>query len=172
MSNKTNGGSFICDISLEAVFQTEMILSDYGDRRVPHEGFVYWAGTKSKSKCKISLVIAPHLNSRYSGVRIAALSNANAVRAMRSHSSVEIAQVHSHPFDLVGHSYGDDVYAPFKVNGLISIVVPRFGKEGMLPLEKCGIHRYSNGHFVRLDAKYIREHFRFVDEASILCDLR
>lgn len=164
--------SVLINIPSAAVTQTETILANYGNRRRPHEGFVFWAGTKSDSVYSVSLVIAPRLNSRYSGVRISPSSNAIAVKSMRDYNSVEIAQVHSHPLDFVGHSSGDDLYAPFKVDGLISIVVPRFCSEGMLPLEKCGVHMYSNGEFLRLDNEYIKKHFRLVTEKSIFCDAR
>lgn len=91
---------------------------------------------------------------------------------MIKNKAIEIAQVHSHPSDWVDHSEGDDLWASFKIEGLVSIVVPNYCKDGMLPLTNCGVHRYINGNFIRLSKKYITSHFRLVNEKSDFVDLR
>ena len=88
-------------------------------------------------------------------------------------NTIEIAQVHSHPSDWVDHSEGDDLWASFKIEGLVSIVIPNYCKGGMLPLTNCGVHRYINGNFIRLSEKYITSHFRLVNnEKADFVDLR
>ena len=148
------------------------MLRDYGGMRSPHEGFVYWGGTKTKSKYNVEIVIAPRLDSKFAGVLISSRSNTAVVQTLSQHSMIEVAQVHSHPSDWVDHSYGDDLRAPFKVEGLISIVVPNYCKHGMLPLKLCGVHRFDNGGFVRLSGEYVRSHFRISRASSTFCDLR
>jgi hypothetical protein len=160
------------DIPKRAVQDTEKVLRDYGGRRSPHEGFVYWGGTKTRTKYNVQIVIAPRLDSKFAGVLISSRSNTAVVQILSDHSMVEVAQVHSHPSDWVDHSYGDDLRAPFKVEGLISIVVPDYCEHGMLPMKLCGVHRFENGGFVRLPSEYVGRHFHISRASSTFCDLR
>lgn len=159
-------------IPKQSVQDTERVLRAYGSRRYPHEGFVYWGGLKTKTEYNVRIVIAPHLDSKFAGVHISASSNTEVVQTLSERSMIEIAQVHSHPSGWVDHSYGDDIWAPFKVEGLISIVVPDFCRHGMLPLGICGVHRFENGRFVRLSSDYVGRHFRISRGNSRFCDLR
>jgi hypothetical protein len=159
-------------IPSQAIDHTERVLRAYGDRRFPHEGFVYWGGTKKYDTSTIELVIAPHLEARFAGVRISAKSNASVVRELSNRSLTEVAQVHTHPTDWVDHSCGDDRLAPFRIGGLISIVVPNFCKHGMLPLRVCGIHRFTINSFERLSDFYVTKYFHVTHGSASFCDLR
>jgi hypothetical protein len=56
---------------------------------------------------------------------------------------------------------------------LLSIVVPEYCISGMLPLAKCGVHRYIRGNFKRLSEKYVCRHFIIKDGTdSFLEDFR
>ena len=81
----------------------------------------------------------------------------------------QIGQVHSHPSSWVGHSHTDDEEAAFKINGLLSLVVPNYGRLGLLPLTICGVHRFIDGTFSRLNNIYIQNHF--VVNKSLDCRL-
>jgi hypothetical protein len=143
----------------EVVSQTERILSEYGMRMPPHEGLVYWGGQKDGDRITISIIIAPKTTSSYGRVSTSPRSNFEVVRLLSKYNRVQIAQVHSHPGKWIDHSSGDDDLAAFKVAGLLSIVVPRYCHKGMIPLSGCGIHRYTNGEFIRLAPNYIKRHF-------------
>ena len=47
-------------------------------------------------------------------------------------------------------------------DSFLSIVVPVYGKEGMLPLTQCGIHRFEKGKFRRLSNLEIITSFSIV----------
>jgi len=152
---------------------TEKILLDYGQKKPSNEGLVYWCGKKDKSRIYINSVIAPKADSYESRVSTNYESNARFVRELSKNKIIQIGQVHSHPGEWVGHSQGDDEWAAFKVKGLLSIVVPSYAEAGMLPLHKCGIHRFDDNKFIRLSDKYVKKRFKIVNNAShILIDLR
>lgn len=155
------------------ISDTERVLLEYGKMKPSNEGFVYWCGTIDGMKINISLVIAPKTESNYGRVSTSNRSNFDVVKTLSANKVIEIAQVHSHPSDWVDHSEGDDKWASFKIEGLVSIVVPEYCKRGMLPLSSCGIHRYTDNNFIRLSNKYITEHFRILaDSKSNFVDLR
>jgi len=151
---------------------TEKVLSEYGDMTPSNEGLVYWGGVINGKIINISIVIAPKTESNFGRVSTSNRSNFDVVKTLIKNKAIEIAQVHSHPSDWVDHSEGDDLWASFKIEGLVSIVVPNYCKYGMLPLMNCGVHRYINGNFIRLSKKYITSHFRLVNEKSDFVDLR
>jgi len=160
-------------LPLEVISHTERILSEYGRKKPPHEGLVYWGGKKEGERITVSTLIVPKTVSDYGRVSTSPRSNFDVVRLLNKHNCVQIAQVHSHPGTWVDHSLGDDDLAAFKVNGLVSIVVPRYCHRGMMPLSSCGIHRYTSGEFIRLSRDYIKIHFRIENSISpVLEDLR
>lgn len=156
----------------QAIEFTEQVLKQYGSIDDGHEGFVYWCGRRSGASRSVELVIAPRLDSRFAGVQISSASNADFVATLSDHSMVEIAQVHSHPGDWVEHSCGDDRLTPFKVDGLLSIVVRRFGAEGILPLTRCGIHLFQGNRFHRCSDAWVRSHVALGRGRATFRDLR
>lgn len=161
-----------CLISSEVIAFTENVLLEYGNLNPPNEGLLYWGGTKDEGIGYIDIVIAPKCNSGPQRISTSHHSNALVVKNFSLYKRIQIAQVHSHPSKWVDHSFGDDELAPFKVNGLLSIVVPSFGHQGMLPLYKCGIHLYWN-LFERLPTNIIKKVFDISDSLNAtLIDLR
>ncbi|MCH7559960.1 MAG: Mov34/MPN/PAD-1 family protein [Thaumarchaeota archaeon] len=154
------------------LLNTEKVLSEYADMEPSNEGLVYWGGTINKKIVHISIVIAPKTESNFGRVSTSNRSNFDVVQTLIKNKTIEIAQVHSHPNNSVDHSEGDDLWASFKIEGLVSIVVPNYCKNGMLSLTNCGVHRYMDGDFVRLSKKYVTSHFRVVNEESNFIDLR
>lgn len=159
-------------VSDKVINSTAKILAEYRDIDPAHEGLVYWAGKCSKNELFITAVIAPETISSEGSVTVPPKSNFYVVKEHSKCNSVLIAQVHSHPGSCVDHSLGDDEWASFKRDGLISVVVPRYAKHGVLPLYSCGIHRFQNGGFIRLSKRYIKRHFQIVKGVEALIDLR
>lgn len=149
-------------IPAKVIRDTERVLIDYANIYPSNEGLVYWGGTTEGELINVSIVIAPETESSFGRVSTSNRSNFDVVRLLNKKDLIEIGQVHSHPTEWVDHSIGDDKWAPFKIEGLISIVVPEYCKNGMSPLTICGIHRYTNGKFIRLSEKYISAHFKIV----------
>ncbi len=159
-------------ISREVIQFTESILFQYGEEQNA-EGLVYWAGIRNSSEVIVTTCIAPNLISSRYGLTIDHLSNYYVVEALSEHQVIHIGQVHSHPFKWVGHSETDNERAAFKVEGLLSLVVPHFCKKGMQPLTRCGVHRFASGQFVRLSTRYIKDRMQIVSNGnSILIDQR
>lgn len=157
----------------DVIKNTEKVLSEYGNYKPSREGLVYWAGLKEGDKITITMCIAPQINSSRYNIGIDHYSNFRVVETLAANNVCHIAQVHSHPFDWVDHSSTDDEYASFKVDGLLSVVVPYFCSKGMTPIEICGILRFTKGKFLRLGNKYVKQHFKIVEtsEAKFI-DLR
>lgn len=156
-------------IPQQAIQDTSTILKEYGR----NEGLVYWAGTKEGLIVTVKAVIAPKTTFSWGNVSVSHKSNYNFVGALSKNNLIHLAQVHSHPSEWVGHSPGDNVMAAFKVEGLLSIVVPQYCQNGMLPLSRCGVHRFTKGTFKWLSNKYVESHFELTDKTkSILEDQR
>lgn len=172
MRRRAEGRSLHYVVPGKAVHDTERVLRAYGSEPYPREGFAYWGGSRTKSGFEVKSVIAPRLDANFAGVRISAESNSRVVQALCEYSIVELAQVHSHPGGWVDHSRGDDLMAPFKVEGLVSIVVPDFCRRGMLPIEICGVHRFEGGRFVRLSSGHVKRSFIISRKSSAFYDLR
>jgi proteasome lid subunit RPN8/RPN11 len=79
-----------------------------------------------------------------------------------------IGQVHSHPGEFVGHSKGDDRRALMPYEGFLSVVVPHYAREGMLPLTICGVHVFESSRFRRLQTVEVEAQFRILPEFSDL----
>ncbi len=158
------------EINFGVVDKTTQVLKQYG--QLPNEGLVFWAGAIVENRAKITHVIAPETDSAEGRVTVPHLSIYNVVKALSDHKIIHIGQVHSHPAKWVDHSGGDDELAPFKREGLISLVVPSYCNEGMIPIKKSGVHRYEGNQFIRLSNKYIKSHFTMIDGESHFIDLR
>lgn len=160
-------------VASDVIEFTEQVLTAYGRKRPSHEGMVYWAGRKEDDRITVCMAIAPATISKPGMVRVSHYSNLNVVLSLSQHRYVHVGQVHSHPTDWVDHSPLDDTDAAFKIKGLLSIVVPNYGSDGMRELHTCGVHRYKQNTFIRLNEKYIGEHFQIVQaNNSILIDQR
>ena len=160
-------------IPRKVIVDTERILLVFPLKRKPEEMIVYWAGIREGVKSIVRLVVIPNAKTNSGRVIVSQENNFHFVKALSSRNLIQIAQVHTHPTSWVGHSPGDNEYAAFKVEGLLSIVVPSYCRKGMLPLEKCGVHRFDGEKFIRLPNKYLKGHLHIInDKESELEDLR
>jgi hypothetical protein len=144
-------------LSNAVIKETERLLR--GFRRL--ETTVSWFGVASPSAAVVVTVVRPRQYRTAGSFDVDAAANADVAIAVCEHDLTLIAQVHSHPGKSVSHSYGDDEGAPFTYNGFLSIVVPNYCRDGMLPLEKCGIHLYR-GSFRRLTREQVAASIRVV----------
>lgn len=152
---------------------TERVLREYGSRKPSCEGLVYWGGIKNEAAIMITTCIAPLIKASRYNIGIDHFANYKVVEALSANNIVHIAQVHSHPGKWVDHSDTDDEYASFKRDGLLSLVVPLFCEEGMLPLKRCGIHRFIGTEFKRLTDSYVKAHFEIIPgDAGKFIELR
>jgi len=146
-------------IPQEIIDFTVGILLEYGNQYPPSEGIVYWAGLRHKNEWQICAAIAPAVEASRYGFQTGYNSNAQFVSFICDHDLQYVCQVHSHPATWVDHSSVDDKETAFRSEGLLSIVVPTFGRSGIFPLKQCGVHIHTKGSFKRLTNKYLGSHF-------------
>ncbi len=114
------------------------------------ERIVYWAGVKRPDVWVATTVVRPDAVMTRGSFETSAAANAAVVAYLSDAGLSLVGQIHSHPGGFVDHSGGDDDDAFMPTENAISIVVPNYGREGMLPLDRCGVHRYEAGVFRRL----------------------
>lgn len=148
---------------------TANYVSSYGPSTEMHEGIVYWAGVPNDKAWLITTAIAPAAKTTSGSYHTSVSTNAYVIKTINELRLQLLAQVHGHPKSWVDHSEGDINGAFMPYEGFLSVVVPWYGKKGLLPLKKCGIHRYEKGDFVRLTLEEIDRIF-FIVPNSI--DLR
>lgn len=162
-------------VTKDVIDFTVNVLREYGTKKMPEEGLVYWAGKVNDNNFEVIAAVAPKTEATRYGFKTSNTSNARFVEFICDNDLQYIAQVHSHPGTIVDHSIIDNEETAFRSEGLVSIVVPLFGSRGMTPLTVCGIHRFIDGKFPRLANKYIKRHFDIIKNnnySALLKDLR
>jgi hypothetical protein len=132
-------------ISDSLLTRTADLLASFAAEREA-EGVVYWLGIEAGTKASITTLAVPDADTRYGCVLTTPEANAQVLAAMVGTPLVLIGQAHSHPRHKVRHSRFDDVHTFARHEGALSVVVPYFGRRG-ININRCGIHRYINGHF-------------------------
>jgi len=147
-------------IAQEVIDFTVGVLREYGDRRPPAEGVVYWAGRRRGNQWYICAAVAPVVEASRYGFQTGYGTNGRFVSFLCDNDLQYVSQVHSHPSVWVDHSVVDDQETAFRTEGLVSIVVPSFGRNGIFPMKQCGVHVFLKGRFKRLTNKYVVRRFR------------
>jgi hypothetical protein len=84
---------------------------------------------------------------------------------------VVLAQVHTHPGRVCGHSCTDDKWAFSDCPGLFSLVVPCFGRFGIRNIFTDGVavyERLTNGKWYRLPPSEVRQRFFIVPNYRVI----
>ncbi len=133
-----------------------------GFRRM--ETAALWFGIFAPDTMVVTTVIRPQQVRTFGSFEIDRAANAEVAMHACDHGIRLVAQLHTHPGKFVDHSPGDDRGAAFVFPGLYSIVVPQFGRRGLLPLNQCGVHRYADGRFLRLTDEQIANDIRVIPD--------
>jgi proteasome lid subunit RPN8/RPN11 len=155
-------------ISSQVLNHTVDVLRASGDRHEAHEGIAYWAGRRAAGETFVTTCIAPAARTTYGSFDTSAHTNAKVVMLLARTGLELIGQVHSHPGGLVDHSDGDDERALMPYEGFLSLVVPHYAKQGMLPLTICGVHVFRMSRFCRLGNPEIETRFHLIDDFADL----
>lgn len=131
-----------------------------------HESVLYWAGMEMDNKWVLSTCIRPVARTTRGSFQTSTRANAEVISFLAAHQLGLLAQVHTHPGSFIDHSEGDDEGAFMAFENFISIVVPDYGRQGILPLTQCGVHRMENGQFRRLRVDEINQSFRILPLAQ------
>lgn len=135
-------------ITERVILDTERRLQSFNRSRNHNEGFVYWAGRRAGQDVVALASYVPRCKVTRGSVDISEEENARFVDWLVGNELVHVAQVHSHPPGIDTHSWGDDAWAFMKFPGLLSMVVPNYGVDGMRPLRRCGVHVFYQDAFV------------------------
>lgn len=142
-------------VSSQLVDDTAWCLQQFRSRRGLHEGIVYWAGVPNEQVWIVTTVIIPDARTSAGSFHVSARANADVIGFIADNHIQLLGQVHSHPGIYVGHSGGDIDGALMPYEGFISIVVPNYAEDGLLPFSKLGVHRFEAGAFTRLSEEEI-----------------
>lgn len=138
---------------------TAHLIASYGNSREQHEGIAYWAGILTGGVQVVTTVLAPEAITTKGSYKTSIVANAAVITKVNEYQLQLLAQIHGHPKACVSHSAGDDSGAFMPYTGFYSLVVPHYGRQGLLPLYKCGVHRYEDGRFVQLTPEVIERQF-------------
>lgn len=139
-------GRFLIQTNLLAA--TEEALRTFRGPEGPHEGIVFWGGRELEGLTLYTTAVIPHARHTKGSVQCDEAAIREVVRALRPHGLGLLAQVHSHPGGDARHSHGDDDMVLLPFEGMLSIVVPWYSRDGMHPLSTCGIHQFQQGRWV------------------------
>lgn len=137
-------------------------------RWAPSEKIVYWAGVKRDGLWLVTSVVRPRAVLTRGSFKTSAGDNARVIAFLSEAGLALIGQVHTHPNDFVGHSTGDDRDAFMPVENAVSIVLPFYGRGGMLPLRRCGVHRYEGEVYRRLSDAEVESTFCIIPAVADL----
>lgn len=139
-------GRFV--VSRDVLAATESALVTFRGPEGPHEGIVFWGGLELDGVTLFTTAVVPQAVHTEGSVQCNEASVREVVHALRPHGLGLLAQVHSHPSGDARHSDGDDRMILLPFEGMLSIVVPWYARDGMRPLSACGIHQFQAGHWV------------------------
>lgn len=151
-------------IARQVISESAHHLRKAKDEFSAHENILYWAGKSSADGWLLTTCIAPVATTTWGSYSTTSTENARVVKFLAENNLELLCQVHSHPAGSVGHSAGDDGGAFMPFENFLSIVVPHYGRKGVLPLTQCGIHRFRDGSFIRLSKQEVEETFSIVDD--------
>jgi hypothetical protein len=140
-------GNFL--LAAQVLTETQKALQEFaldGIRDGGHEGMVFWAGREVDGDTIFLQAVVPDAEHSYGRVHASKLSVGAAARAARTYNLGILCQVHSHPGGDTRHSDGDDDLVLLPFEGMLSIVVPRFGI-GFESLAQAGVHQFQNGRW-------------------------
>jgi len=109
-----------------------------------NEGLVFWAGVEGAPCTTFITVVVPGSERSPQSVFVSESSFGKAAMLAREAGVALLAQVHSHPGTDARHSDGDDDLILMPFEGMLSIVVPRYGL-GWTGIAKARVHQYQDG---------------------------
>ena len=141
------------------------VLAEAGHHGV--EAFVLWGGVVEAGRVDFRSVFVPAQSAHVTdgGLLVTvdgeALFSAN--KSLFERGEVLAAQVHSHPTDAF-HSSTDDCFSLVTLVGALSIVVPRFGRDGLDAIDEWAFYRLvGTGQWRPLDRT---DRVEFIEEVQ------
>jgi Prokaryotic homologs of the JAB domain len=132
--------------------EVERIIPSYRDAGGDHEGIAFLFGRRLGDVTILTTTVAPQAETGPGHVHCDRAQMTAVVRAGREHGVALLAQVHSHGRGWIEHSHGDDsmIFMPF--GGMLSIVLPWYGRVAPRPIHNLGVHQFQEGRWVAAEA--------------------
>lgn len=143
--------------------ETARLVASFGTSDARHEGIAYWAGVVSADAWVVTTVLVPEALTTAGSYETSVLANARVIQAVNASKLQLLAQIHGHPKEWVGHSFGDDAGAFMPYPGFYSVILPHYGCRGVDPVHQCGFHRFDGHQFHQLDSIEVDRHIVLVD---------
>jgi len=134
---------------------------------------VFWYGMRiNANEAKVSAVVVPEQRNTPGNYRVLPKAMDAVLEATRPRGWVNLAQLHTHPGEWVGHSQYDDEMANSR--RALSLVFPRFGRPSRSWIRKIGVHEFIAGEWRRLSVRRVKERLRLNRhcDTPVLLDLR
>lgn len=116
-------------------------------------------------------VLLPYTESTTVGCALPMDITISCFDTMNRSGQIVLAQVHTHPGRICGHSCTDDDWAFSDCSGLFSIVVPCFGRFGIRKIFTNGVgiyERLSSGKWYRLPPEEVRKRFFIIPSYCVV----
>jgi hypothetical protein len=147
----------IADSVLDSI---STLLPTYRGPDGDHEGIVFLLGYEMTNETVLVTAVAPNAEHGRGRVHVSRENVLAVSKLARSLGLGVLAQVHSHPAGWTEHSVGDDGMVLMRFEGMLSIVVPHYGRYGLRPLDGLGVHQWQHGGWVACERVSIREGIR------------
>jgi proteasome lid subunit RPN8/RPN11 len=121
-----------------------------------HEGIAFWAGREIGDTTLLLTAVIPNAEHSAQRVMVNREGVGIAARAARDAGLGILCQVHSHPGDDARHSEGDDQLILLPFEGMLSIVVPHFGRTFRSLADAC-VHQFQARRWVLCSPESVRE---------------
>ena len=106
----------------------------------------------------LTTVVTPEVRNDFGSVFVTPQDFGRAAKRARALGAQILCQVHSHPGDCCHHSDGDDKLIILPFEGMLSIVMPNYGREEA-PIEYWGIHQFSEATWHWCDGLSVTNNF-------------
>lgn len=155
-------------VSGDALQAAATLLQTYRGPDGDHEGIGFLLGFETPTRTLLTTFVAPTADHRPGYVMCSREAVLRIVDWAHARGLSLLAQVHSHPGACTWHSDGDDdmVFMPFE--GMLSIVVPHYGRASLVPLSGMGVHQYQDRRWVLADPESVDQQIVIVPSAADL----
>lgn len=131
--------------------------------RAEVETACFWAGIDGDEHQVVTTLAMPRLIQARRHYQLDLRSVRDLAADLEAQDLTNLAQVHTHPGDLVGHSPYDDEHAYSTAAGALSLVWPRYGYALHHDLTGIGVHERREGYWVQLTPTEVAQRIRLVD---------
>jgi len=150
-------GTFL--VSQAVLDATRAALTSFAPRDAAdggHEGIVYWCGRELADLTVFLHAVVPEADHGPQHVFVSKAAVGQMQRHARRLRLGVLCQVHSHPGADARHSDGDDELILLPFEGMLSIVVPNFGRGWGCISDTC-VHQFQAGRWVLCSVASLRE---------------